>query len=222
MATLNWPAGLWPSQVELALVEAGAQAISPYNGTVEAITYVAERWRMGITLPPALTKDGYARQAFLRKLGLGKNRVRLGPYLWGQEVPQGTLRGSPVLASTASRGATSLVATTAVGSSLRAGDFVGCGGQLFEVASDCSDSSGTMTIPVNNRVRANIGAGSAVTWSAPTAEFILPAASIPFVNSRAILQSVTLDFIESWGVDFSIETGGLVYVDGIYEPGVYE
>jgi hypothetical protein len=213
---------MWPSQVEFALVEAGAQSISPYNGAVESISYVAERWRMGITLPPALTKDGYARQAFLRKLGLGKNRVRLGPYLWGQNVPQGSLRGAPVLTSTAARGASTLIVTTAIGSTLKAGDFVGCGGQLFEVSDDCADSAGTMTIPVTNRVRANIGAGSAVTWSAPTAEFILPAASVPFINSRAILQSVTLDFIESWGIDFSVETGGVTYESDVFETGIYE
>jgi hypothetical protein len=220
--TLTWPASIQPAQAEFALVEAGGQAISPYNGVVEVMTYAAERWRVGLTLPPVASSDGYGRQAFLRKLALGKNRVRLGPYLRAQYAPKGTLRGSPSLSTTALRGSTSLSIAAAAGATLLAGDFVGCGGQLFEISDDCAESGGVISAPVTPRVRANIGIGTDVVWSQPTAEFIIPAASIPFVNSPAILESVVLDFVETWGVSLTFVSGGTVYEDGVFDAGIYE
>jgi hypothetical protein len=112
------------------------------------------------------------------------------------------MRGSPVLASTASRGDGSLSITTTAGATLLAGDFIGCSGQLFEISDDCvASSGGLLTAPLSNRVRATISSGTAVVWNQPTAGFALPAASVPFVSSPAILEPVTLDFIESWGVN---------------------
>lgn len=55
---------------------------------------------------------------------------------------------------------------------LKAGDLIGVGGQLLMVAQDCTaDSTGTIVVPIVNRVRAEIAAGSIVTWDRPTIAF---------------------------------------------------
>lgn len=104
-----------------------------------------------------------------------------GLYLWGAqfEVGSGT--------------------AYAQGTTLKAGDMLGCGGQLFQVESDCDDEgTGTMTVPVINRVRSAIAQGTAVTWDRPTAEFICPAMVGMVAFRPNVLEGVPFDLEEVW------------------------
>jgi hypothetical protein len=84
------------------------------------------------------------------------------------------------------------------GPTLLAGDFLGAGGQLFEVAADTQLAGGVGTVPVINRVRATIASGSAVTWYRPTCEMVLPAMQAGPVYRPGAIDSTALDLVEVW------------------------
>jgi len=110
------------------------------------------------------------------------------------------MRGSPTLSAGVSRGGTSLPITGGTASStLKAGDMLAVGGQLFMVAENVNlNGSGAGTVPVVHRVRATINSGAAVTWDKPTAEFVMPAWMASFVHNVDALENVSLDFEEVW------------------------
>lgn len=85
------------------------------------------------------------------------------------------------------------------GATLLADDYIGVGGQLFQVAADCTaNDAGAMTVPLVNRVRGTIASGSAVTWHKPTAEFIMPAMQAGPVFRPGAIEGTALDLVEVW------------------------
>jgi hypothetical protein len=83
--------------------------------------------------------------------------------------------------------------------SLLAGDLIGLGDQLHMVAEDATAANdGTMTVQLVNRLRAARTSGAAITWSRPTAKFVIsggvPAAYMP---GRSV-PGVQLEFTEVW------------------------
>jgi hypothetical protein len=176
----------------------GVQFKSPFNGTLQSVEFVAERWTLSVTLPPRMRDDSGAVEAFFMRLRGGVNRVKA--WHFSRPAPKGTMRGSPTLSAGVSRGGTSLPITGGTASStLKAGDMLAVGGQLFMVAENVSlNGSGAGTVPVVHRVRATINSGAAVTWDKPTAEFVMPAWMASFVHNVDALENVSLDFEEVW------------------------
>lgn len=372
MSTLDWPESLVPQTAQMALRKAGVQFSSPFNGTPQAVDFVAERWTMSASLATMRQRDPRGVRSFLNQLAGGVNRVRVWDF-GGGGVPRGTLRGTPRVAVAAARGDTTItikeatafpnliaggsfeldtnadgladgmvaysagatgsvtfsrVATGAVhmanaqrvtaaalgtsssdqvgvrlgtvpvvagqvytlsiyalgtagktrlyidwldggmlvtglslnvtldtptsgsarlsatgtaaagavwarcyawieqspvlgvaqvnfdaaqlemalaptsyagNATLRADDMIAAGGQLFQVAADCTaDDSGRIVVPLVNRVRATIAVDSAVTWSRPTCEMMMPAMqSGPIVRPGAI-EGAGVDLVEVW------------------------
>jgi hypothetical protein len=82
---------------------------------------------------------------------------------------------------------------------LKAGDLIGCGGHLFQVAEDCTASDiGEMTVPLVNRVRSTITAGAAVTWDKPTTYFVAPQMRADAVHRPGYIEGMTLSLVEKW------------------------
>lgn len=165
-----WPVSLTPQTVAWGLQKTGAQFRSPMAGSVEAISYVGDYWRCSLTLPQRKMRVGSEGEAFFSRVAGGVETV-LVPY-WVRLVPAGTMRGSPVLAAGAVYGALSLSITTT--GTLKAGDMIGVGTQLFQVFQDCAPVSGTLTVPLVNHVRVALTSGAAVTWNAPTVTMLVP------------------------------------------------
>lgn len=369
MPTIDWPEALIPQTAQLTLRKAGAQFASPFNGTLQAVDFIGERWTLSASLAQMSARNPRGVGAFCNRLAGGVERVRVWPFHTGG-VPRGTLRGAPTVATSAMRGAAALAiagalsaqnlisgggfeidsnsdgmadgwdglvplgtagtftrlqflgpivpgseggfyqelrasalngrmqvsrglggitpgeaytfaadvsctaglgltltinwltagssfisavvagglptsagrrsvtgvapptAATAIfavfvdGSasapallnvdnaqferaaaatpwagapSLRAGDFIGAGGQLFQVAADTTLSdAGTGSVPIVNRVRSTIAAGSAVTWYRPTCEMVLPAMQAGPVHRPGVIESTALDLVEVW------------------------
>jgi hypothetical protein len=213
MAIYTWPAWLKPAEADFALQKAAAVSVSPFNGSVEPHDYVAERWVVSVTLPACRSdEEGYRRVAFLNRLPGALHRVMLGPFLWGQYAPAGTLRGSPTLQVDVARGSDTV--SISGSGTLQAGDWLGIGPQLFQVANDCASSSGVISVPLVNRVRAVLAAGTAVVWDRPTGAFILPASQVRALRRPAVLEAVTLDFLEVWGtLILNTETGQTLFTE---------
>lgn len=197
MATITWPTSLIPQTVGVSLRKAGLQFRSPFNGTTQAIDFVAERWVLSLTMPPKRRSTSGQVEALLFSLAGGIERVRCWHFV--RPVPLGTMRGTPTMTSQAVRGDASLAITSLSGYTLKAGDMIGAGGQLFMVGADCvTNGSNLITVPIINRVRATIAGGASVTWDAPTADFIMPAMQPAVAYRPAILDGVPFDLEEIW------------------------
>ena len=198
MATYDWPATLQPAQATIGSQGAGEQFKSPYNGTLQSVEFVAERWVLSVTLPQRARLDAGQVEAFFFRLRGGVHRVRA--WHFGRPVPRGTMRGSPTLSAQVTRGGTSLPITGGTASStLKAGDMLGVGGQLFMVAEDITlNGSGAGTVAVVHRVRSTIASGSAVTWNKPTGDFVMPAWLASVSHAGAVLEGAAFDFEEVW------------------------
>lgn len=373
MATTDWPLALIPQTCQLTLRKAGLQFTSPFNGTTQALDFVAERWVLSASLAQMAARNPRGVGSFCNRLAGGVERVRGWHFGHNRGVPMGTLRGVTTLAAGLVRGDTSLSVTgalarpnllvnssfeidtnadgmsdgwtgyTAAGTpattyfrntdtgatwdqrisiptavtagheagiltidftpvsaglvytfsadvavapagynanivvgwynaagglisttntlrvagfqwareshagltapplatqakfsigfiasaalanlsgavnnvqfeqaaaatpyaglaTLLADDMLGAGGQLFQVATNCTaNDAGAITVPVVNRVRATIASGTAVVWSQPTAEFIMPAMQSGPVYRPGAIDSAALDLVEVWG-----------------------
>jgi hypothetical protein len=205
MATIDWPSDIHPAQWDWGIRKAGVSFMSPFNGTHQAIDFVAERWMITVTLPNIRHGDRSGKvRSLLNYLAGGVNRVRMwdhGSGTWATPgIPTGTMRGTPTVNATASRGNTTLtIAGAGAGATLLPGDKIGAGGQLFEVfTAATANGAGVMTIPLVNRVRATIASGSAVTWQRPTAEFVMPSMTARHAQIPAFLTAEQFDLEEVW------------------------
>lgn len=174
MALYAWPDSLTPASASWGIQKAGVQFRSPFAGSVEAVEFPGQYWRVSVTLPQAKLRNGGEAEAFFARLAGGVERV-LVPY-WPRQQPRGTLRGSQAVSVAAARGDLTLSISAAAGMTLRAGDMIGVGAQLFQCFQDCV-SNGTLTVPLVNRVRGFIAVGTVVVWDRPTVTCCLPASS---------------------------------------------
>ena len=211
MATYDLPAAMRPQLASFGLQKAGVQFRSPFNGSLQAASFVAERWQVSATGVPQSLRDAGAVEAFLNLMAGGVNYVRMGHP--ARPVPYGTLRGSPILNGGATRGASSLtLANCTPGATLLTGDMIGVatGTQLFQVAADCTaNGGGLMTVPLVNRVRATCEAGTAVTWDRPTALFVCESMRNDVTFQQMHMAGAVIDFIEAWNpIDEAVITPG--------------
>lgn len=121
MSTIDWPTSITPAAVQWQVQKAGVQFASPFNGTTQAVDYVAERWAVSLSLPNQRNPGALA--ALMNSLAGGVNRVNLWHHGSGGQ-PAGSLRGVPTLGNGAARGdATLTLAGCTGGSLLLSGSF---------------------------------------------------------------------------------------------------
>jgi hypothetical protein len=115
MSTIDWPTSITPAAVQWQIQKAGVQFASPFNGTTQAVDYMAERWAVSLSLPNQRSPGALA--ALMNSLAGGVNRVNLWHHGSGGQ-PAGTLRGTPVLGSGAARGDATLTLAACTGVNL--------------------------------------------------------------------------------------------------------
>lgn len=198
MAVYTWPDNLIPARAAMGSAGAVEQFKSPHNGTLQVWDFVAERWVLSVTLPQEVTDLSGATEAFFFPLRGGVHRVNA--WHFSRPVPVGTMRGSPTLSATVSRGADSLViANGGANATLRGGDLFSIGGQLFMARTDVQfNGSGVGTVPLVHRVRATISSGTAVVWNRPTAQFVMPSTTAMVSHFPGGIEGAAFDFEEAW------------------------
>lgn len=193
MATFDWPEALTPASVTWAIQKAGTSFRSPMAGSLESVEFPGQFWKVSVTLPDSLADDGGRAESFFARLAGGTERVRV-PY-WRRLIPKGTMRGSPTLQAGAVRGDLQLL-VNATGT-LEYGDMIGVGSQLFQVFDRCSSVSGTLTVPLVNRVRATLAISSPVVWYRPTVTCIVPSNSSGTPFGMGIMSGMPVDLEEA-------------------------
>lgn len=173
MSVITLPASFAPRSVQLTLSTNQRVAASPFGGSEQAIDLMNDRWLMSFELPNCTRANAYQREAFIGAMRGQVNTVNL--WHFSHPRPRGTVRGSLTLGANAAQGANSIVVSGCSPSNgtLLMGDMLGVGGLLVMVASDCTASGGSVTVPLTNRLRTAKTSGTAVVWDKPTASFRL-------------------------------------------------
>lgn len=186
----------FPFSVDQFTMQSRAFALasrSIYGGNTQVSDMLNDRWLISLSIPLRASADGAAVEAWINKMRGLVNTAEL--WHMARPVPRGTMRGSPTCGTTA-KGASSLTLTTSAGATLEAGDMIGIGGRLYQVASYAqADGGGTMSVTIVNRTRAAITTGSAVTWDKPKVQFQMVGFNqVPYLPGYS--GAVNLDFEE--------------------------
>lgn len=172
--TFDWPPALRPKSVEWqGPIVPQAISRSVFDGGVQAQVLGAPRWAFTITTGVVRLDEVPEWEAFIQRLRGAVNRVRA--WDWRREAPLGPATGTPVVRVSA-LGATLATEGWApnVSGILRAGSYLGVGGELKRLsAAASSDSLGRATLAFEPPLRAAPTVGSAIVLVKPTAAFYL-------------------------------------------------
>ena len=175
--SFDWPSAIIPRTLAWGITKSGVQFRSPFAGSIEANEFPGAYWTASIVLPEIPLRLSGDAEAFFARCAGGTETINV-PY-WRRLQPRGTLRGTPTLQTPAVRGdlALNLIVASGTTVTLEAGDMIGAGAQLFQCFQRCSTVSGLLTVPLVNRVRGPIAAGTAIVWNRPTCLMLMPSQS---------------------------------------------
>lgn len=207
MSVISLPAGLqfgsWTwGQADYSLTE-----ISDQTGAASSRSFGPPRWTLAFTSVEALSRvQAGVWEAFFAQL---RGRVNhLAAYDVLRPVPQGTMRGSLTLNSSAAAGDVTLSITGGGGqasTTLLRGDWLqlssGLGtSQLVKVCADATaNGSGVISVTVEPPLRLAFVGSTVVTWSAPLAYFKRSTGRIEWRSAGAgFVSGFSLDLLEQW------------------------
>lgn len=229
MIVYPWP-GFPVNHFEMRIVPNQRIFTGPYTPAVQALDFGGERWAITLTMTPTADPIAAARrEAFFDLLQGSVNAISMGHLKL--TLPQGTMRGpvtqtwknssgvtqtwkngaaatqtwssgSPTVAADIAQGASTGLIRGTSGKTYLAGDMLALGTQLVRNLVDVTfDSTGLATITFGPRARTLIPAGSAVLWSAPTANFILKPSSngtagVPTPWTPGVVEGASIELIE--------------------------
>jgi hypothetical protein len=163
----------------------------------------SHRWSCLMTIRRARTFAERATvEAFFSKLRSGANNL-LMPNL-AHPVPYGTMRGSPVLASSHIQGATVLAITTTAGATLLDGDMIGVTTTatyavqtVRVVAGGVASGAGALSVQIEPPLRAAANSATAVVWDRPLImwRMVDRAWRARFIPGEA--EPMTIEFVET-------------------------
>lgn len=175
MSTFDWPEALVPQTCHMPLTKAGLQFQSPFNGTVQAVDFIAERWTLSASLAQMASRNPRGVGAFMNQLSGGVNRVRAWPF-HTKGVPRGTLRGTPTLGTAAARGDLVLTLAGCTATNLLTGgsfefdtnaDGLSDGWSSYSAGTVSGLAFGRNTVtPINGAYRQRVAASNLGTTSA--------------------------------------------------------
>lgn len=184
-----------PSRQSWSLQSNTQVHVSPLDGSVQTQSLPGARWLTTIEYDNLLPSDAARLQAFLLNLNGRSGRALIGNF--GQPRSRGTINGTPLVNGAASALATTL-ATDGWGSggAVKAGDFFGVGGRMYQVAADASATAGAMTISVSPPLQAAVLDNAALTFVAPTTTMMLVDDRQGWQYVPGLVRSYVLDFVE--------------------------
>lgn len=199
MATITYPntPAFAPERFSIELRANVLVSVSPLTGSLTTLQIPGSRWLFALQMPTGSPEWQAQREALLSKLEGQANRVTMWHIF--RPVPRGTMRGAPVLASTALSGATTLSIQTTAGATLLAGDMLGVGAQLVQVVDDAqANGSGVLNANVRAALRNQANAGAAVTWDRPTALCVpaAPGVAVGYTSMKG--GGYLLELMEAW------------------------
>ena len=187
-----------PAEVEWGL-RANTQVLtSPLNGSVQTLELPGARWFTSFMWETLEEADAALLQAFLVKLRGQANRAVLFPY--HRPTPRGTIAGTVLANGAIAQGATTWTLDGLTGgTTVKAGDYLACGGNLVMAVADATASGGgAISVTVEPPTRTAIADNAAVTYTNPTSRFILQEPDVRWNTRSPVLTNVSLAFVEAF------------------------
>jgi hypothetical protein len=195
MGVVNWPTDIRIGSFD-AGVEYNVQINTFRNGSIQTYGLPGGRWVVAVGFESEVEQMQRPKiEALIVDLEGGANRLLMHHH--GRPLPNGSLRGAPVLNANAPQGSKSVVLATVNGTLLR-GDIIGILGQSVMVTADTAPSGGTMTVNFKPALRNFVPIGTAVVWNKPSAYYIPRspiAGPFPF-RQGGVRPGFSVDFVE--------------------------
>jgi hypothetical protein len=183
--------------------------ISDSTGATATRLMGPPRWRGSLQSKRALSLvEAGAWEAMVLQLRGGTNHLAVYDLL--RQAPQGTMRGTMTVKTTAAIGDTSVAISAGGGqasTTLKAGDWLQIGApgvgtsQLVKVVADAqADGAGDITVTIEPPLRQAYNATAAVTWDKPLAYYKLTndAATWSALANGPAIEGFALDLLEQW------------------------
>lgn len=195
MTTITMPSDFVYAHADYS-IEYDVQMDVARSGKVDTYGLPGARWVVTIGFPDdyeTLLRPRF--EAFIASLRGGARDLSFG-YI-GRPVPNGTLTGSPTVGTATAKGDNTIALANCNGT-LRAGDIIGVGSEMFMVEDDATPVSSAMTVKVSPAVRSINAVGTAVVWNNPKILWV-PRSSVagpfPFVGG-AMRPGFAAEFVE--------------------------
>ena len=199
MAEITYPSGLiLPASLQWGLAANTQAFTSPLSQASQTLELPGARWTAILNYPPLIDAETALLQAFVIALKGRANRVRM--WNMARPNPRGNATGAPVVNGAAQLGNTLTTSgwtpSTAV---LKAGDFVGIGGELKMITADLSSNgSGLATLAFSPPLRASPTDSSAIVTTKPTALMRLDGDDQSWLTSPGLFTEYKLSLVESF------------------------
>lgn len=193
MAEISWPFSATPSEFTLARSTKVFRGTSVFGRSGQNLDFLNDRWTLSCTIDIRDKDEGAELEAFINSLRSGAGIV-LCHHFARPEIA-GVLTNP--LTQALSIGSQNLRINCAIGDYLKAGDMLGVGDQLFQVALDCTNTTGVLTVPITLRNRRAIAEGLTVITSRPTAKFRLSSAVAATFGPGGVIMSTSLELVEA-------------------------
>lgn len=198
MSTFQYPAGdpFGVAQFECELRPNVEVVPNSFNGSVDTIEMLGDRWIFILTYGEQYMMDRRKLAAFWHRVRYAVNRVQIWDF--SLEQPLGTMRGTPTLKYQLLRGWQELDIAAPQGATLLAGDPIEVGGLYMQVGEDAvADANGTLHVYTTHPARATVAAGAQVNWNRPRATCMLTApVKVPY--QRGTCPGFSIELAEVW------------------------
>lgn len=192
----------WPSDISIGSFDAGVEYDVQFNvmrnGSITTYGLPGARWVCAVGFEDEVESMKRPKiEALLMKLEGGANRLSMHHH--GRPIPNGSMRGSPIINANAPAGSKS-IQLGSVSGTLLAGDIIGVLGQNLMVVDDAAPSGGVMTVNVRGALRAAVTVGTTVVWSKPAINWIPRnniAGPFPFRPAH-VRPGFTVEFLEAY------------------------
>lgn len=193
MANLVWPSSAIPYEFTLSRYTKVFRGSSVFGKSGQNIDTLNDRWKVSCSIGIRDLEQGAEVEAFVNSLRGGAGIVEC--HHFSRPSIRGVLT-NPTTQTTA-KGQAVINLNCAAGNFLKAGDMLGIGDQLFQVALDCTAVGSTISVPVVMRNRKAIAAGLAVVTSQPTAKFRLVSAAATTFGPGGVIMATSLELVEA-------------------------
>lgn len=198
MITINYPTSrrYEPARFEFGVRGPAVINSSPTLGALSITPTAAPRWVA--TVSYAVDEDDRhpILEALVAQIGGQSNLLSMWHLM--RPVPQGTLRGTPQLSATATKGATTAQIVCDSGATVKRGDMLGIGSQVVMVTADATASGTALTIAFRNPLRESVNSGTSVVWDKPAITWVSESPDVYVPYADGFGEPFAMSFVEHW------------------------
>ena len=187
-----------PESMDFGIRSSVQMTTSSHTGAIQRIDMLGSRFVASLGYGANQSADNRAQiEAFWAQVEGQVNNVLL--FHMRRQVPRGTISGTLTIYSVGTPAGYNTITLQGAtpGQTLLAGDMLKLGNQLVMVTADSSvDANGRCLFSFSPRLRAATPAGTSVTYTRPTAKFMVTAPEVRVSYAAYGVEGFTVDLME--------------------------